>query len=145
MKMNKDRAPITHPVCHRSAHWPASPSGSACGWCQFWFYCPAASAGLSEAFSYPSVMEAQETHVDINIPKKTLNAEKLDFWKVQLVQHSMLGWGCWIIAGIIAAMQHGMEAIRLWHCWGGMEALIVAFGSPSLLGLVSHLPLHSSP
>ncbi len=41
-------------------------------------------------------------------------------------------------------MRRGMEAISLWHCSGVMEAqvaLIAAFGSSALLGLVSHLPL----
>lgn len=36
-------------------------------------------------------------------------------------------------------MQHGMEAISLWHCAGVMEAqvaLIVAFSSSASLGLV---------
>lgn len=50
----KNNEPITHPVCRRSARWPAWPSGSACEWCQSWFYCPAASAGPSEASSYPN-------------------------------------------------------------------------------------------
>ncbi len=41
---------------------------------------------------------------------------------------------------IIASIRRGMEVIRLWHCWGGMEAqvsLTVAVRSSALLGLVS--------
>ncbi len=41
-------------------------------------------------------------------------------------------------------MRRGMESISLWHCSGVMEvhvALIAAFRSSALLGLVSHLPL----
>ncbi len=34
-------------------------------------------------------------------------------------------------------MQRGMEAMSLWHCSGGMDALIAVFGSSALLGLVS--------
>lgn len=44
----------TYPVCHHCALWPAQPCGFACGWCQFWSYCPAASAGPSGASSYPN-------------------------------------------------------------------------------------------
>lgn len=50
---------------------------------------------------------------------------------------------------ITAVMQHGMEVITLWHCWGVMEdqvALIAAFRSSALLGLVFfHLPLEKKP
>ncbi len=41
---------------------------------------------------------------------------------------------------ITASIRRGMEVISLWHCWGGMEAqvaLIAAFRSSALLGLVS--------
>ncbi len=45
-------------------------------------------------------------------------------------------------AWITASMRRGMKAIILWHCSGVMEAqvaLIAAFSSSALLGLVSHL------
>ncbi len=45
-------------------------------------------------------------------------------------------------------MQRGMEAISLWHCSGVMEpqvALIAAFGSSALLGLVSLIFLLTIP
>ncbi len=45
-------------------------------------------------------------------------------------------------------MWRGMEEIRLWHCSGVIEAqvaLIAAFRSSALLGLVSHLPLDNTP
>ncbi len=41
---------------------------------------------------------------------------------------------------ITASIRRGTEVISLWHCWGGMEAqvaLIAAFRSSALLGLVS--------
>ncbi len=41
----------------------------------------------------------------------------------------------------------GMKAISLWHYSGVMEAqvaLILAFRSSALLGLVSHLPLDNT-
>ncbi len=40
---------------------------------------------------------------------------------------------------ITASIQHGMEVIRWWHCWGGMEAqvsLTVAFRSSAFFGLL---------
>ncbi len=43
---------------------------------------------------------------------------------------------------ITASIRRGMEAISLWHCSGVMEAqvaLIAAFGSSALLGLVSFI------
>ena len=45
-------------------------------------------------------------------------------------------------------MRRGMEAISLWHCWGVMEAqvaLIAAFSSSALLGLVSRIFLFTIP
>ncbi len=49
---------------------------------------------------------------------------------------------------ITASIRRGMEVISLWHCSGVMEAqvaLILAFSSSALLGLVSHLPLDNTP
>ncbi|MEQ2238918.1 hypothetical protein ILYODFUR_038328 [Ilyodon furcidens] len=49
---------------------------------------------------------------------------------------------------ITALMQCGIEAISLWFCcieMGAQVALIVAFRSSALLGLVYHLPLDSTP
>ncbi len=49
---------------------------------------------------------------------------------------------------ITASMRHGIEAIRLWHCSGVMEvqvALIAAFRSSALLGLVSLIFLLTIP
>ncbi len=49
---------------------------------------------------------------------------------------------------ITASIQRGMEVISLWHCWGGMEAqvaLIAAFSSSALLGLVSLIFLLTIP
>ncbi len=40
---------------------------------------------------------------------------------------------------ITASIRHGMEVIRLWHCWGGMEAqvsLTVAFSLSAFFGLL---------
>ncbi len=40
---------------------------------------------------------------------------------------------------ITASSWHGMEVMRLWHCWGGMEAqvyLTVAFSSSASFGLL---------
>ncbi len=40
---------------------------------------------------------------------------------------------------ITASIQHGMDVISLWHCWGGMEAqvsLTVAFSSSAFFGLL---------
>ncbi len=54
------------------------------------------------------------------------------FW-----QHYLVGAP---FALITASIRRGMEVISLWHCWGGMEAqvaLIAAFRSSALLGLVS--------
>ncbi len=51
-------------------------------------------------------------------------------------------------AWITASMRRGMDAISLWHCSGGMEAqvaLIVAFRSSALLGLVSLIFLLTIP
>ncbi len=51
-------------------------------------------------------------------------------------------------ASITASIRHGMEVISLWHCWGGMEAqvaLIAAFRSSALLGLVSLIFLLTIP
>ncbi len=49
---------------------------------------------------------------------------------------------------ITASIRRGMEVISLWHCWGGMEAqvaLIAAFRSSALLGLVSLIFLLTIP
>ncbi len=49
---------------------------------------------------------------------------------------------------ITVSMRRGMEVISLWHCWGGMEAqvaLIAAFRSSALLGLVSLIFLLTIP
>ncbi len=51
-------------------------------------------------------------------------------------------------AWITASMRRGMEAISLWHCSGVMEAqvaLIAAFRSSALLGLVSLVFLLTIP
>ncbi len=61
------------------------------------------------------------------------------FWKVcsSLCTQYLVGPP---FAWITASMWRGMEVISLWHCWGGMEAqvaLIAAFRSSALLGLVS--------
>ncbi len=51
-------------------------------------------------------------------------------------------------AWITALMMRGMEAISLWHCSGVIEAqvaLIAAFGSSALLGLVSLIFLLTIP
>ncbi len=50
---------------------------------------------------------------------------------------------------ITASIRRGTEVIRLWHCWGGMEAqvyLTVAFSSSAFFwSLVSHFPLDNIP
>ncbi len=52
--------------------------------------------------------------------------------------YSILGIGA-PFALITASIRRGMEVIRLWHCWGGMEAqvsLTVAFSSSAFFGLL---------
>ncbi len=61
------------------------------------------------------------------------------FWKVCLFLCTQYLVGA-PFAWITASMRRGMEVISLWHCWGVMEAqvaLIAAFSSSVLLGLVS--------
>ncbi len=82
-----------------------------------------------------------------SITKRIFLTEMSGFWKVcsflctQYLVGAPFAW-------IAASMRRGIEAISLWHRSGVMEAqvaLIAAFGSAGLLGLVFHLPLDNSP
>ncbi len=73
--------------------------------------------------------------------QKCQASENCSFLCTQYLVEPLFAW-------ITASMRRDMEVISLWHCSGVMEsqvALIAAFGSSALLGMVSHLPLDNYP
>ncbi len=78
------------------------------------------------------------------INKKWYFKQKCQASEKFISMHSIRGTFAWITA----SMRRGMEAISMWHCSGVMEAqvaLIAAFRSSALLGLVSLIFLLTIP